>query len=116
MWDESIAAASRARDLSNGNAEAIANIGYAQAKAARTAEAQNLLVELKKRSETRYVPQYAIAALYNGLGDTEKALDSLEKAFTDRDSLMVFLKVEPKWDNLRSDPRFIELMRKMNFD
>ena len=116
MWDESIAAASRARDLSNGNAEAIANIGYAQAKAARTAEAQNLLVELKKRSETRYVPHYALAALYNGLGDREKALDSLEKAFTDRDSLMVFLKVEPKWDNLRSDPRFIELMKRMNFD
>ena len=43
-------------------------------------------------------------------------LDSLEKALTDRDSLMVFLKVEPKWDNLRSEPRFIELMRKMNFN
>ena len=79
-------------------------------------ETEKLLDELKKRSETRYVPQYALAALYNGLGDTEKALDSLEKALTDRDSLMVFLKVEPKWDNLRSEPRFIELMKKMNFD
>ena len=116
MWDEAITAATRARDLSNGNAEAIANIGYALAKAGRTAEAQALLDELKKRSETRYVPHYALAALHNGLGDREQALASLEKAFTDRDALMVFLKVEPKWDNLRSDPRFVELMRKMNFD
>ena len=116
LWDEAIAAATRARDLSNGNAEAVASIGYAQAKAGRTAEAQTQLEELIKRSETRYVPSYALAALYNGLGENEKALDHLEKAFTDRDSLMVFLKVEPKWDNLRSEPRFVELMKKMNLD
>ena len=115
MWDDAIAAATRARDLSNGNAEAIASIGYAQAKAGRIPEAQTLIDELTKRSETRYVPSYALAALYSGLGEREKALDSLEKAFADRDSLMVFLKVEPKWDNLRSEPRFIELMKKMNF-
>ena len=116
MWEEAIASAARARDLSNGNAEAVASIGYAQAKAGRIQEAQSLLDELKNRSETRYVPSYAIAALHNGLGEREKALAALEKAYTDRDSLMVFLKVEPKWDNLRSEPRFVELMKKMNFD
>lgn len=116
MWDEAAAAAAAARDLANGNAEAISIIGYAQARAGRTDDARNSVKELESRSTDRYVPHYAIASIYNGLGEREKALDLLEKSFAERDALMVFLKVEPKWDNLRSEQRFVELMRRMNFN
>ena len=113
-WDAAIAAASKARDLSHGNSEAIASIGFVQAKAGRLAEARAILRELEERAKVRYVPAYTLAQLYMALGETEKALDLLEVSFTNRDALMTFLKVEPKWDSLRSEPRFIELMRKMN--
>ncbi len=63
-----------------------------------------------------YVPPYYFALVYNGLGESDKALDYLEKAFAEKNLLMVFLKVDPKWNNLRNEPRFIELMRRMNFE
>jgi len=113
-WDAAIAAATKARDLSHGNSEAIGSIGFAQAKAGRTADAHAVLDELEERAKVRYVPAYALAQLYAAFGEKEKALDLLEISFNNRDTLMTFLKVEPKWDELRSDPRFIELLRKMN--
>jgi len=63
----------------------------------------------------RGMPAYHIAIAYNGLGDEQSALEWLEKAFAERDPKMVFLKVDPKWNNLRSSPRFIDLMKRMNF-
>ncbi len=69
-----------------------------------------------KSSQTRYIPASNIALGYNGLGETEKALEYLERGFVEKDVRMAFLKVEPKWNNLRNEPRFIELMRRMNFE
>ena len=62
-----------------------------------------------------HVPATSIALIYNGLGKTDKALDYLEKGFTEKDVRMVFLKVEPKWNNLRNEPRFVGLMKEMNY-
>jgi len=83
------------------------------AKSGKTAEARVVLDELLKLSETHYVPPYHFALIYNGLGEREKALDYLEKGFAEKDVRIVFLKVEPKWNNLRSEPRFIDLMKRM---
>ena len=116
MYPEAIAAATKARDLTRGNAEATATIGYALAKSGRSEEARKVMAELEGRAATRYVGSYALAQIHNGLGEKEAALALLEKAFTEKDALMVFLKVEPRWDNLRTEARFIELMRKMNFN
>jgi len=116
MWDEAIASATKARDLSLGNAESIATIGYVQAMAGRLTEARNTLAELEERGKARYVPSYGIAAIHHALGERATALDMLERSFTERDALMVFLRVDPKWDDLREEPRFVELIKKMNFD
>ncbi|MBA4182723.1 MAG: hypothetical protein H0X49_01745 [Acidobacteria bacterium] len=75
-----------------------------------------MLEELSKLSTGRYVLPYHIALIYNGLGETEETLAWLERGFEQRDAKMVFLKVEPKWNNLSSEPRFIDLMRRMNFE
>ena len=116
MHAEAIAAATKAKELSKVNSESIALIGYSQAKSGETEKARAVLDELLKLSATRYVPPYNFALIYNALGESDKALDYLEKGFAEKDVRMVFLKVEPKWNNLRNEPRFVDLMRRMNFE
>lgn len=116
MYDEAIAAATTAVELSRGNAEAAATVGYALARSGRIQQARKVLKELETRAADQYIPSYDLAQVHNALGDSAKAISLLEKGFNDREPLMVFLKVDSKWDNLRSDPRFVELMRRMNFE
>ncbi len=113
---EAIAATSKARDVSPASTEPIAYGTYALAKSGKRAQAQAGLDELLKFSSTRYVPPYNIALVYNALGESEQALAHLEKAFAEKDVRMVWLKVEPKWNNLRNEVRFIELMKRMKFE
>ncbi len=75
-----------------------------------------MLEELSKLSTERSDPTYHIALVHNGLGETEETLAWLERGFEQRDAKMVFLKVEPKWNSLRNEPRFVELMQRMNFE
>ncbi|HRH45486.1 MAG TPA: hypothetical protein PKY82_27860, partial [Pyrinomonadaceae bacterium] len=53
---------------------------------------------------------------YNGLGETDKSLDWLEKGYEEHDPKIAFLKVDPKWNNLRSEPRFNNLIKRMSFN
>jgi hypothetical protein len=66
-------------------------------------------------SNERHVPSLDIAQIYVGLGETDQALDWLQKALEERSGTLKFLRVEPRWDPLRSNPRFQDLMRRMNF-
>ena len=72
-----------------------------------------MLEELLKSSSEGYISPYNIALIYNGLDEREETFAWLERAFDQRDPKMVFLKVEPKWNNLRSDPRFQDLLRRV---
>lgn len=110
------AEARKVRELSAAQTVSIAWESYALAKSGKRGEAQAALDELLKMSATRSVPATHIAITYNGLGETEKALEWLEKGYAEHDPKMAFLKVEPKWNNLRDEPRFVNLMRRMNFD
>ncbi len=115
MFAEAIAATRKARELSAVATEPIAYGSYAYAESGNLVEARAGLDELIKFSKARWVPPYNIALIYNALGESGKALDYLEKAYAEKDVRMVFLKVEPKWNNIRNEPRFIDLMRRMNF-
>ena len=115
MHTEAVAAANKAGELS-GNSQSSAYRAYALAKWGKLTEARAVLEELLKLSTTRYVPPYNIALVYNGLGEREKALDYLEKGYAEKDVRMVFLKVEPQWNNLRSDSRFISLLKRMRLE
>jgi hypothetical protein len=75
-----------------------------------------VLNELLKSSTETYVPPYNIALAYNTVGERQRALDYLEKGFSERDVRMVFLKVEPQWDSLRSEARFLELIKRMKIE
>lgn len=114
MYAESVEAAQKAGDIT-GNSQSVAFRAYALARSGDPGQARALLDELLKLSETAYVPPFNIAVVYNGLGETKKTLDYLEKGLAEKDGRMVFLAVEPMWADLRSEPRFIELMKQMNF-
>jgi serine/threonine-protein kinase len=86
-------------------------MGYALAKSGRRAEAETILKELRLTKE--YVSPAELAVLYVGLGDKEGALAALEEAYADHDLQMQFLKIDPHYDDLRSEPRFRDLMRKV---
>ena len=116
MYAEAINEARQARKLSPVQTTAISFEGYALAKSGRRDEARIALNELLKLSTGRFVPPYHIALVYNALDETDNALEWLEKGYEQRDPKMTFLKVEPKWNNLRSEPRFVDLMRRMNFE
>ena len=113
MFAAAIAESRKERELTGGNT--IPFGAYALAKSGKQAEARTVLEELLKLSAGKYVSPYNIALLYNGLERRDEALTWLEKAYEQRDPKMTFLKVEPKWNNLRTEPHFIKLMQRMNF-
>ncbi len=115
MYMEAIAEARQARELSPYQTASVAYEGYALAKAGRRDEARAVLNELLKLSTERFIPPAHIALIYNGLGDRDKTFEWLEKGYEERDPKMTFLKVEPKWKNLRDDPQFKDLLRRMSF-
>ena len=90
-------------------------LGHFYGMAGQRTQALNILTELKKRAEKEYVPAGALADIYLGLGETEQALQLLEQAYADHDIFLVWLKVYWMYDPLRSDPRFQDLLRRMNF-
>jgi tetratricopeptide (TPR) repeat protein len=90
-------------------------LANAYARSGNKAEAERLLADLITESKKQYVSPYYFAVVYVGLGKPEEAIDWLEKAFADRSNGLVFLKVEPELDDLRSNPRFVVLQQKLNF-
>ena len=89
-------------------------LGHAYAVAGKTAEARKILDGLHRLAEQRYVLPYGFAVIHVGLGEYDEALEWLEKAYEERNSWMPFIQVEPRLDPLRSDPRFQDLLRRMN--
>jgi TolB-like protein/DNA-binding winged helix-turn-helix (wHTH) protein/Tfp pilus assembly protein PilF len=105
----------KAVELSHRTPLMISALANAYARSGNKAEAERLLSDLISESKRQYVSPYYFAVVYVGLGQTDKALDWLEQAFADRSNGLVFLKVEPALDDLRSNPRFIALQQKLNF-
>ena len=54
--------------------------------------------------------------IHNGLGQKDEALNYLEKSFEEREVQLTFVKIDTRWNNLRNEPRFIDLMKRMNFE
>ncbi len=101
--------------LSAGNSKAIGLRGYMLARLGRTAEARAVLNALQGAARERFVPPYAIALVEAGLGETDAAIAALEDAYAVRDVHLVLLEIDPKWDAYRSDPRFVDLLRRCGF-
>jgi TolB-like protein/Tfp pilus assembly protein PilF len=112
--DRAIAALEKARDYSDGQQDKLAWLGYAYAVSGRKTEASAVLDQLRRiAADHQYVSPLHVALIYNGLGQRDDALAWLEKAYQGRDEYLVYLKVYPEFQNLRSDSRFQELERKI---
>lgn len=112
QYPEAIAALEKARQVDS-NPLNIGFLGAVYGKAGKPAEAQKVLEELKELSKKRFVPAYNIALIYAGLGDKDQAFEWLEKAYQERSSFILLLKVETVLDNLRTDPRYKDLLKRM---
>jgi TolB-like protein/DNA-binding winged helix-turn-helix (wHTH) protein/Tfp pilus assembly protein PilF len=113
MYPEAIAELEKAADLSKRHDLVVGSLGNVLAKTGRTNDAMKLLEELKRRSEHRYVSPCLIALVQIGLGERDEAIASLEQGYSDRDQWMLYLKVDPHLDDLRSDSRFKDLVRRV---
>ncbi len=114
-FEDALAELERARAASGGNSEAISLTGYVYGKTGRRNEAMKTIKQLRERKTDSFAPSYNLAMVYNGLGDTDKALDELDDAVELRDVRLILLNVDHKWDNLRRHPRFVGIINRMKF-
>ena len=115
QFDQAIATYRRAAELSDGLAEVLAGLGHAYAVAGREKEARQVLDKLHRLAERWHVPPVQIAFVHIGLGEKRQALDLLERAYEQRSWELVFLQAEPWFDEIRAEPRFIDLIERMKF-
>ncbi len=106
---------SRALELSGRSPRYLEELAYGYAAAGRREEARQLLQEMMTLSATRYVSPYYISLVYVGLGDLEQAFRWLDRAIEERSAELIWLKVDPRLDTLRSDPRYDALLEQVRF-
>lgn len=114
-YENAIAAFKEAATLSPEVVGFRASLAYAYAMAGEEGRAKGILSALQELSQRKYVSPYEIAEVHVALGNPDRAFHWLEKAYTDRLPDMTYLKTYPRLDPLRSDPRFQDLLRRMNF-
>ena len=112
---DALTAFKRAVELEEGNPENWANLAYAYGVTGNKGEAQKTIESLKDKSKNNYVSPYYFAIAYAGLGENEQTLNWLERAYADRsDSLVLYLTADPQMEGIRSDPRYKDLLKRMN--
>lgn len=113
--DRALEALASAARLSEQNSKAMSLRGYFLARAGRVEEARQILNALAAAGRTRYVPPYALALVHAGLREWDAAFEWLGRAYDARDTHLIFLTVDPKWDPVRADPRFRDLLVRCGF-
>jgi tetratricopeptide (TPR) repeat protein len=113
MYDEAIADFRDAVGQSGGFPVYVAQLAHAQAASGNRAEALRIVEELKRLPKDKYVPPDEIAAVYAALQQKETAFEWLEQAYQVRSGSLINLKVDPRFDSLRSDQRFADLVRRI---
>jgi TolB-like protein/Tfp pilus assembly protein PilF len=111
--EEAVVQLERGVDLSGGTSATLAQLGQVYGAAGRRAEAERLLTALEESARRGYVASYWIALVHLSLGQRDQAFGRLEAAFEQREALPL-LDVEPRWDDLRSDPRFAALRQRVH--
>jgi serine/threonine protein kinase/tetratricopeptide (TPR) repeat protein len=113
MYGEALPQMEKAVALGPGNVVSRAELGFVRARLGQRKEALQILDDLAAASKTRYVPAQAFATVYVGLRDNDRAFEWLEKAYEERVNRLAYLRVEPTWNDIRSDPRFQALLKKI---
>lgn len=109
---EALAEYQKAREL-NDDPYVLAALGHFYAASGKREEAMNILGQMNEAAKHQYVAAYSFALVYAGLGDKDQAIQWLERSYQDRAYDITYLKVDPFFDNLHSDPRFADLVRRV---
>jgi serine/threonine-protein kinase len=115
-YSEAIQFLQKAHSLAPSNTEITAALGYAYARSGDRAKARQLLADLHTLTSRRRVSPTDFAILHAGLGQNEMALDYLERGYQERDGRLIQLKINPFYENLRDDPRFRNLLKRIGLD
>ena len=114
-YKEAIGEFEKGISISPDNPMALAGLGYGYAVMGRRADAERVLARLNELSKREFISPVWMAKIYTGLGEKDKAFESLERAYEDRSIVSVaFIKTNPMLDPLRTDQRFAELLRRLN--
>ena len=116
QYDEAIRVLERVASLSDRNPRYLGSLASAYARAGRRPEALRIVDEMRRLRKTRYVTPGAFVYVYMGLGDHDAALASLEEGYAERANIMMWLKVNPIFDPIRTDPRFVSLVRRVGLN
>jgi TolB-like protein/DNA-binding winged helix-turn-helix (wHTH) protein/Flp pilus assembly protein TadD len=113
LYPQAIVELQNAASISHDSPPMLGSLGHALGVAGNKTGAGKILDQMLGQSKKQYVSPFYISLVYAGLHENEKAMDWLEKAFEDRSNAIVFLKVDPNFDGLRSNPRFQALLRRL---
>jgi tetratricopeptide (TPR) repeat protein len=112
-YEKAIEEGQMAVSLSGNDLARAVDLAWADALSGNRAGARNVLNEWHVNEKRSYIPPYFFAQVHVALGEKDQGLAWLEKAYTERDSHLVQLTVDPAFDSIRSDPRFQDLMRRL---
>ena len=111
---QAIAEFEKAVTDSAGNAYSMGYLGYGYAVAGRRSEAAKKIKELREQSRHKFIPSLSIAVIYAGLDDKDRAFESLQQAYQEREGwLMWYFVLDPEFDSLRSDSRYGDLLQRL---
>ena len=113
MYAEAIAAFQKGINQGERAPKLLAALGSSYALDGEQDKADKILKEMREVAKRRYISPYLFAIIYNGMGDKEQTFKWLDRAVEDRSVFMIWLKYEPRFDSLREEPRFKELLRRI---
>jgi len=114
-FPDAIAAFEKAVELSRRHPTYLADLGHGFGVAGRQTDALHILDEMKDASSRRYVAPRSIAEIHLALGNLDEAFAWLERAFQQRNGWLIHMRENPRYDRLRSDPRYLDLIGRMKF-
>ena len=112
-YEDAIRELKKAVELDPSASQSLVELGYVYAVSGKKAEAEDLIRQLKLKVSKSGTDSYLLAPIYAGLGDRDQALAWLEKAYAEHSLWMIFLNVDPDFDAVRTDPRFVALVRRV---
>lgn len=115
MYDKAINTLKEAARLSEGNTTVLSLLGQIYGISGKTEEAQTVINQLNELSQDHFISPCAFAQIYTGLGDNNSAFEWLEKAYEQKSGWMIWLKITPEFRSLNSDPRFAELIKRIDY-
>ena len=112
-YDLAITEGEKGAKLSGGSPLVRASLAHSYGKAGRTKEARQILDDLTSAAKCKYVAPHFFAGIHIGLGENNLALDYLEKSYEDHSHWLIYLHIDPTMDDLRSEPRFQDLLKRI---